>query len=67
MLAAMKRVLGPKLTTMFVHQGHYATASANTPPPDLEIERIGDLLDHDLSDFPAASPSGVAATNQERT
>ena len=57
LLAAMKRVLGPKMTTMFVHQGHYATASANTviePPPDLEIERIGDLLDLDLSDFPAA-------------
>jgi hypothetical protein len=36
------------------------------PPPDLEIERIGDLLDHDLPDFFAASPAGVVATNQER-
>jgi len=34
---------------------------------DVEIGRIGDLLDHDLSDFLAASPVGVAATNQERT
>jgi FMN phosphatase YigB (HAD superfamily) len=70
LLAAMKRVLGPKLTTVFVHQGHYAAQSANTvidPPPDLEIERIGDLLDHGLPDFIATSPIGVAATNPERT
>ena len=69
LLAAMKRVLGPKLTTVFVRQGHYAAQSANTlidPPPDLEIERIGDLLDHDLADFLAATPSGAAAT-KERT
>jgi FMN phosphatase YigB (HAD superfamily) len=74
LLAAMKRVLGDKLTTVFVHQGHYAAQSAAQsatttidPPPDLEIERIGDLLDHDLSDFLAASPIGEAAMNQERT
>lgn len=74
LLAAMKRVLGEKLTTVFVHQGHYATQSAAQsahtvidPPPDLAIERIGDLLDHDLSDFLAASPIGDAAMNRERT
>jgi FMN phosphatase YigB (HAD superfamily) len=70
LLAAMKRVLGAKLTTVFVHQGHYAEQSTNTaiePPPDLKIERIADLLDHDLSDFLVASSLGVAATNQERT
>src|ERR1700680_2723835 len=70
LLAAMKRALGEKLTTTFVHQGHYAAESAATvidPPPDLELERIGDLLDHDLPDFLAASAVGVAATNQERT
>jgi FMN phosphatase YigB (HAD superfamily) len=69
LLAAMKRALGEKLTTVFVHQGHYAAQSTNTaidPPPDLEIERIGDLLDHDRADFLAASPLGVAAANQER-
>jgi hypothetical protein len=66
----MKRALGEELTTVFVHQGHYAAESADTvidPPPDLEIERIGDLLDHDPSDFLAASAVRVAATNQERT
>jgi hypothetical protein len=70
LLAAMKRALGEKLTTVFVHQGHYAAESADTvidPPPDLEIDRIGDLLDHGLPDFLAASPARVTATNQERT
>lgn len=70
LLAEMKRVLGPELTTVFVHQGHYAAQSANTvidPPPDVEIERIGDLLDRDLPDFLGTSPLGVAAKNQERT
>jgi len=67
LLSAMKRVLGPELTTVFVRQGHYAAQSANTPidpPPDLEIERIGDLLDHELSDFVGASPVGVASMSQ---
>jgi FMN phosphatase YigB (HAD superfamily) len=74
LLAVMKRVLGEKLTTVFVRQGHYAAQSAaqsgNTmidPPPDVTIERIGDLLDHDLSYFLVASPLDVAAVNQERT
>jgi len=37
-----------------VRQGHYASEpgiDAIDPPPDLSIERIGDLLDHDLSEF----------------
>jgi FMN phosphatase YigB (HAD superfamily) len=77
LLAAMKRALGVRLTTVFVHQGHYAAQYAAQlagqsakavidPPPDLEIERVGDLLDHDRADFLAASPLGIAATNQER-
>jgi FMN phosphatase YigB (HAD superfamily) len=54
LLAAMKAVLGRKLTTVFVRQGHYALAAeSNTrlPPPDRVIERIGDLLTFNLSDF----------------
>jgi FMN phosphatase YigB (HAD superfamily) len=54
LLAAMKAVLGRKLTTIFVRQGHYALAaesSTRLPPPDREIERIGDLLTFNLSDF----------------
>jgi len=73
LLAAMKRALGEKLTTVFVRQGHYATEyaarSARSPidaPPDLEINRIGELLDRDLSDFSGASPSRRVAPNLER-
>ena len=69
LLTAMKRELGQRLTTVFVRQGHYAAESAGTtigPPPDLAIERIGDLIDYDLSDFLAASPVDAAAMSQER-
>jgi FMN phosphatase YigB (HAD superfamily) len=58
LLAAMKRVLGARLTTVFVRQGHYALESADTaidPPPDLCIERIGELIDLDLSYFTPAA------------
>jgi FMN phosphatase YigB (HAD superfamily) len=54
LLAAMKTVLGGKLTTVFVRQGHYALAAeSNTqlPPPDRVIEHIGDLLTFNSSDF----------------
>jgi FMN phosphatase YigB (HAD superfamily) len=54
LLAAMKQVLGAKLTTVFVRQGHYALAAqaaAVVPPPDRVIERIGDLLTLNLSDI----------------
>lgn len=51
-LAAMKQVWGNRLTTVFVRQGHYATdqaALAKYPPPDLAVERIGDLLEVDFA------------------
>jgi FMN phosphatase YigB (HAD superfamily) len=70
LLALMKRALGRELTTVFVHQGHYAaqsSAALTDPPPDMEIERIGDLLDHDLSDFLLASSIRGAVTNREPT
>ena len=54
LLAAMKSVLGAQLTTVFVRQGHYALAAESNsvvPAPDLVIERIGDLLNHNLTDF----------------
>lgn len=54
LLAAMKSALGARLTTVFVRQGHYALAAESKsakPAPDLIIERIGDLLNHDLTDF----------------
>ncbi len=54
LLAAMKSVLGAQLTTVFVRQGHYALAPESNsvvPAPDLAIDRIGDLLNHNLTDF----------------
>lgn len=61
LLEAMKHALGERLTTVFVRQGHYAMESADTvfdPPPDLSIDRIGDLIDLELADFSlAAAPA----------
>ena len=45
-LAAMKRAWGPRLTTVFVRQGHYAHDErevAAYAPADVTIEHIGDL------------------------
>jgi FMN phosphatase YigB (HAD superfamily) len=58
LLAAMKSALGTRLTTVFVRQGHYALAAESKsaePAPDLIIERIGDLLNHDLTTFKVRS------------
>lgn len=70
LLTQMKHALGRNLTTVFVHQGHYAAQSTRAPTeplPDLEIERIGDLLDHDLSDFLAASSIRCTETYRDST
>jgi FMN phosphatase YigB (HAD superfamily) len=51
-LAAMKKILRERLTTVFPRQGHYALDARNFStyaPADLAIERIGDLLDCDIS------------------
>ena len=58
LLAAMKSALGTRLMTVFVRQGHYALAAESKsaePAPDLVIERIGDLLNHDLTTFKVRS------------
>ncbi len=50
-LAAMKRAWGDRVTTVFPRQGHYAndpTATATYPAADVTVERIGDLLHHDI-------------------
>ena len=52
-LAAMKKVLEDRLTTVFPRQGHYALDPQNLaayPPADLAIGSIGDLIN---CDFPA--------------
>ena len=51
-LSEMKKVSGNRLTTIFPRQGHYALDPkniANYPAADLTVERIGDLLECDLS------------------
>ncbi len=52
-LAAMKKVWGKRLTTVWPRQGHYALDPQfvdQYPPADLTIERIGDLVGCDFSD-----------------
>jgi FMN phosphatase YigB (HAD superfamily) len=69
LLAAVKKILGARLTTVFVRQGHYAFESAATavdPIPDMGIERIGELIEFDLSRFAAVAPVRAAAPNRER-
>jgi len=59
-LDACKRAWGDRLLTVFPRQGHYAhdpRELAGRPPADLEVERIGDLLDHDIDALLAATPS----------
>ena len=51
-LAAMKKRLGDRLTTVFPRQGHYALDPkhlAGYPAADLSIDRVGDLLDYTFS------------------
>ncbi len=57
-LTAMKAVLGSRLTTVFVRQGHYAfehDVVDALPPADLTIEAIGDLAHCELAALKAAA------------
>jgi hypothetical protein len=50
-LAAMKKVWGDRLTTVFPRQGHYALdpqTVAAYPAADITIERIGELVNYDV-------------------
>ena len=53
-LAAVKKIWGDRVTTVFPRQGHYAQdlkALAGYPPADVTVERIGDLLSLDRAAF----------------
>jgi FMN phosphatase YigB (HAD superfamily) len=55
-LAAVKKVWGPRVTTVFPRQGHYAFDTkevAKYPPADITIEAIGELPRLDLPQFTA--------------
>ena len=57
-LTAVKRIWGPRVTTVFPRQGHYAydpEILAGNPPADLAITGIGDLLDYDVPTLLAAA------------
>jgi FMN phosphatase YigB (HAD superfamily) len=50
-LDAVKRVWGDRVTTVLARQGSYAldaATQADLPPPDITIDRIGDLVEYDL-------------------
>ena len=63
-LTAVKRAWGSRVTTVFPRQGHYAHDAeilATSPAADLTVERIGDLVGHDLSTLRARAGAGAAA------
>ena len=66
-LAAVKEAWGTRLTTVFPRQGHYAFDSkvATYPPPDVTIERIGDLTNYDLPALLSAA-RGTEAPSRTR-
>jgi hypothetical protein len=59
-LTAVKRHRGPRLTSVFPRQGHYALAPdvASYPKPDVTIERIGEFSNLDWSALLAAAGAG---------
>ena len=51
-LTAIKKVWGDRVTTVFPRQGHYALDEKvvkTFPPPDITIQRIGELVNCDFS------------------
>lgn len=52
LLARTKTSLGPRVTTLHVRQGHYATEQFGGAAPDVVLERIADVL--------AVSPARIA-------
>ncbi len=65
-LTAVKQVWGPRVTTVFPRQGHYAhdrDILASFPPADVSVDRIGDLLEYDV---PTLLGAATAATGGRR-
>jgi FMN phosphatase YigB (HAD superfamily) len=68
LLAAVKRLLGGRVSTVFVRQGHYAADAQRTaidPAPDYTIDHIGDLRGFAPSDFPALSTLHAARISRD--
>lgn len=59
-LSALRRAWGPRVTTVFARQGHYAldpAVVAAHPAADVTLERIGDLPGYDLQALLDAAPA----------
>jgi hypothetical protein len=57
-LAAVKKIWGELVTTVFPKRGHYALdpdVLAEYPRADIELSKIGDLLNCDLAILPKKS------------
>lgn len=57
-LVALKKLLGDKVTTVFVKQGHYAAAAGKEleeTPPDITIDTVAELATMRREDFLAAA------------
>jgi FMN phosphatase YigB (HAD superfamily) len=61
-LTAVKRAWGPRVTTVFSRQGHYAhdpQTLATYPPADCSVDSIADLLRYDFVSLLSAPPRAV--------
>lgn len=68
LLAAMKSLLRERITTVFPRQGHYAQDPAQvvvTSPPDVTVERIGDLIGIELATLLGDTGDGRGTSEQE--
>jgi FMN phosphatase YigB (HAD superfamily) len=68
-LAAMRKIWGDRLTTIWPRQGHYALdaqAAATYPPADVTIERIGDLVNYSLPALLGAAAEGDGMQTRRR-
>ena len=64
LLAAIKSILRDRVTTVFPRQGHYASDPAQvdaTWPPDVTVERVGDLVHFDLPTLLGRARDGRAS------
>ncbi len=67
-LTAAKKFWGPRLTTVFPRQGHYALDAkvlAAYPPADVAIEGIGDLLRYEMPALVPPDRAGKSKTTSE--
>jgi FMN phosphatase YigB (HAD superfamily) len=65
-LTAVKKIWCTRVTTVFVRQGHYALDPqilAKYPPADVDIQRIGDIIDLELEELMC----GRAATPKKKS